>query len=166
MVVKSILKYMFIYLAFLTVVTVLVWLGYNHAPQGPAIEIGTTSIPRQFSPPSTGPDYSFSQTQDSTQIVLEKMAPKLGISAYDLTQAFDHAQSETIPPSPSDAISQDGEARAPQVISDNMSDYLSIIFDRISGALGISATQISEAWQETVTELKSSGQYNSSINSF
>jgi uncharacterized protein (DUF2126 family) len=93
-------------------------------------------------------------TDDSITIVLAKTADRLGVPIDEFTQAYEDAQSDTIPPSPQSGISQDGPAKTPQFLAEDASGYLSAIFNKMSDSLGIPATKISSAWQATITEIK------------
>ncbi|MCX6006719.1 MAG: hypothetical protein NTZ34_05600 [Chloroflexi bacterium] len=100
-------------------------------------------------------------TDDSITAMLAKTADKLGISTDEFIQAYEDAQSDTIPPSPPSGISQDGRAKTPQFPAEDMSGYLSVIFDKMSDSLGIPADEISSAWQATIAEIKLSSSTDS-----
>ena len=151
---KQILKYMFIYLAFIVAMTALISLGYIDAHRASTTQISSTSGEQQFSQPSNDQQSILPYTDDSITIVLAKTADRLGVPTDEFTQAFEYAQSDTIPPSPPSGISQDGRAKTPQFISENTSVYLSGIFDKMSDSLGIPAAEISSAWQVTIAEIK------------
>ena len=154
MMLKQILKYMFIYLAFIVAMTALVSLGYINADRASTTLISSTPNDRQFSWPSNDQQPVLPYSSDSIITVLAKSADKLGVSTDEFTQAYEEAQSDTIPPSPLSGISQDGQAKTPQFPAKDMSGYLSAIFDRMSDYLGIPAADISAAWQATIAEIK------------
>jgi hypothetical protein len=158
---KQILKYMFIYLVFLMAMTALVSLGYMNADRGPAIQIRSTSNEHQFSWPSGNQQPSSPDSPDSIQIVLARAAYKLGISTDEMTQAYEEAKACIIPLPAQPEISQDGQAKAPNAISDDMAGYLETTFKIMAGNLGIPAKDISAAWQVSVEELKLNSHTNS-----
>ena len=151
---KQILKYMFIYLAFIVAMTALISLGYINAHQASTTRVSSTSSEQQFRQPSNDQQSILPYTDDSITIVLAKTADRLGVPIDEFTQADEDAQSDTIPPSPQSGISQDGPAKTPQFLAEDTSGYLSAIFNKMSDSLGIPATKISSAWQATITEIK------------
>ena len=154
MMLKQILKYMFIYLAFIVAMTTLVSLGYINAHRASTTQISSTSGVQQLPQPPNDQKSILPYTDDSITFVLAKTADRLGVPADEFTQAYEKAQSDTIPPSPPSGISQDGPAKTPQFLTEDTSGYLSAIFDQMSDSLGISADEISSAWQAAIAEIK------------
>jgi len=161
MMLKQILKYMFIYLAFIVAMTALVSLGYINAHRSSATRVSSTSSEQQLPQPSNDQKSILPYTDNSITFVLAKTADRLGVPADEFTQAYEEAQSDTIPPSPPSGISQDGQAKTPQFLAEDTSGYLSAIFNKMSDSLGIPATKISSAWQATIAEIKLSSRTDS-----
>jgi hypothetical protein len=158
---KQIFKYIFIFLAFITAVT-MIYSGSNAG--GPALPESSPTSSHQFSWPADGGQPTLPDNSESLQIVLAGVANKLGLTQDKMAQAYATAQSNVIPFSGQTDISQDLAARAPKVISDNASVDLATIFKIMAVNLGIPAQDISDAWQSTIEELSQDDNTDSTVN--
>jgi hypothetical protein len=160
---KKILTYMFLFLAFVGIVTVLVSQGCssgsNAATTPSTSQSGQPSAQQPGNGQARGPrDPNFIKN------VLAKVADKLGVSADSVTQAYQQAQAAVTPPTPPTPGAQGGQTQGTPPGpgqgrpsgSDNRSAYMSAIMNQMSVTLNIPADQISTAWQAAMTELRPS----------
>jgi hypothetical protein len=148
---KQIFKYIFTFLAFVIVVTIIFSRGNTVGTAMP--EFSSTSS-HQFSWPSDDGQPAVPDNSESVQTVLARVANKLGVTPDVMAQAYAEAQSSVIPFSEQTDISQDWVAEAPKIISDNISVNLATMFKIMAIYLGIPVKDISAAWQTTVEELR------------
>jgi len=163
---KKILKYMFLFLAFVAVVTVV--------SQGCSSQ-SSTSTPTTTQPSTTQSGQQSSQPAGNGQSrgqrdpnfiknVLAKVADKLGVSADSVTQAYQQAQSSMTPPTPPSTTTQDGQTQNPPSApgqgrpsgSDNRTARMSALMDKMSATLNIPVDKLTAAWQAAMTELRPS----------
>jgi hypothetical protein len=116
-------------------------------------EFSSTSS-HQFSWPSDDGQSALPDNSESVQILLARVAYKLGVTPDEMSQAYAEAQSSVIPFSEQTDISQDWVAEAPKILSDNISVNLATMFKIMAIYLGIPAKDISAAWQTTVEDLR------------
>ena len=164
---KKILKYMFLFLAFVTLVTVAVSQGCSSGNQ--ASTPSTTQSGQQSSQQSGNGQTRGQRDPEFMKNVLAKVADKLGVSADSVTQAYQQAQSSVTPPTPPATTTQDGQTQTPPGQgrgrpsgSDNRTGYMSAIIDKMSTTLNIPADKITTAWQVAMTELRPSRTGNTS----
>jgi hypothetical protein len=163
----KIAKYIFVFLAFVALLTVAVSQGCTAgagqaAPQSGAPGATSNQQPGQ-SPDRQG---GSSRNPDFMNNVMAKVATKLGVSADAVTQAYQQARATLVPPAPPSTPSTGGQAVTPPPPgqgrsgrpsgSDNRTAFMSAIFDKMSVSLNIPSDQISTAWQSAMTELRPS----------
>jgi hypothetical protein len=158
---KQIFKYIFIFLAFVTVIT-MIFSGSNAG--GTAFPESSSTSSHQFCRPADGGQTTLPDNSESLQTILAGTASKLGITTDKMAEAYSTAQSNVIPFSGRTDISQDMEARTPKDIPDNASTDLATMFKIMAIHLGIPAQDISDAWQLTVKELSQSDSNDSGTN--
>ncbi|MCX6006717.1 MAG: hypothetical protein NTZ34_05590 [Chloroflexi bacterium] len=159
---KKILKYMFLLLAFVALVTVAVSQGCSNGSN--ASTSSTNQSVQQASQQSGNGQSGGQRDPNFMKNVLAKVADKLGVSADSVTQAYQQAQSTVVPPAPPATTTQDGQTQNPPTGqghsrpsgSDNRTGYMSAIIDKMSAALNIPADKITTAWQAAMTELRPS----------
>jgi len=171
--VRKVLKYMFIFLTFVVLVTVIVSQGCTSASTSPASTPSSTVQSQQSSRQGQQPSQQNGGRQPGGQggqaymnSVLAKVADKLGVSVDSVTQAYQQAQSQVTPPTPPSGAS--GNPPTPPTAgshngswgSDNrsasMNSYTSAIIQNMSVTLNIPADKITAAWQAAMTELRPS----------
>jgi hypothetical protein len=161
---RKILKYMFLFLAFVIIVTIVVSQGCssaNNATAPSSTQSGQQSSQQLGNGQARGPrDPNFMKN------VLAKVADKLGISVDSLTQAYQQAQSSVTPPAPPTPNSQGGQNTPPgpgqgrPSGSDNRTARMSALMNQMSATLNIPVDQLTAAWQAAMTELRPSGTGN------
>lgn len=140
---------MVVFLTFVGILAGLVSLQNN----GAAMALYNSTTSHQFSLPYDDGN-QVPDEYDSIRTVLAGAAYKLGVTADEMNEAYDEAQCSIIPFSAQTEISQDGQARAPEVSSDDMPGYLATVFDIMARNLGIPAKDILAAWQSTIEEFR------------
>jgi hypothetical protein len=148
---KQIFKYIFTFLAFVIVVTIIFSRG--NTGETAMQEFSSTSS-HQFSWPSDDSQPALPDNSESVQTVLARVAYKLGVTPDEMASAYAEAQSSVIPFSEQTDISQDWVAEAPKILSDNISVNLATMFKIMAIYLGIPEKEISAAWQTTVEEFR------------
>lgn len=166
---KKILKYMFLYLAFVAIVTVLVSQGCssgNNASTSSTTQSGQQSSQQPGNGQARGPhDPNFIKN------VLAKVADKLGVSVDSVTQAYQQAQSAVAPstssnlptpPPPPGMAAQSGQTQntppgqGRPSGSDNRTARMSALMNQMSVTLNIPVDKLTAAWQAAMTELRPS----------
>lgn len=156
---------MFLYLAFVAIVTVLVSQGCSSGNNSSTSS--TTQSGRQSSQQPGNGQSRGQRDPNFIKNVLAKVADKLGISADSVTQAYQQAQSAVTPaapPTPPAMAAQNGQTtnttpgsgQGRPSGSDNRTARMSAIMNQMSATLNIPVDQLSAAWQSAMTELRPS----------
>jgi hypothetical protein len=150
---KKILKYFFVFLTFVVLVTVVVSAGCSAGSGQAASTSGQPS--GQANQQGRAP-----RNADFMKNILAKVADKLGISADSVTQAYTAAQTAVTPPAPPQQSGQGNTPPPPpgqgsgRTSGADRTAYNAALYDKMAASLNIPADKISVAFQSAMTELR------------